>query len=230
MEVARLAGDPPVDITIRRSARAKNFSLRISGLDGRVTLILPKRGRLAEGLNFARSREAWIRQMLAGQPQMVHVGIGVQVPYLGQKMRIIASDVRSPRVEGATILVPPAPAKASLRVQTFFKAAARRRLLAASERYADMLGQKIGRLTIRDTRSRWGSCTQAGDLMYSWRLVMAPPDVLNYVAAHEVAHLIEMNHSQDFWDLVEEIFPSFRSCKDWLRREGATLHQYRFSD
>ena len=228
METARLPGKPPVEITVRRSARAKNYSLRISGLDGRVTLTLPKRGRLAEGLDFARSREGWIRRMLDGQPQALHVAIGTQVPYQGRPLWIVPSDVRAPRAEGAALLVPPEPDRVGLRVQTFLKAAARRRLVAASERYAALLGRAPGRITIRDTRSRWGSCTHAGDLMYSWRLIMAPQEVLNYVAAHEVAHLVEMNHSQDFWDLVGEICPDYRRHRDWLKRDGSGLHRYRF--
>ncbi len=229
MEITRIPGKPPLEITVRRSARAKNFSLRISGLDGRVTLTLPKRGRLSEGLNFARSREEWIRRMLAVQPAVVPVGFGMQVPYLGKPLWVVPSEVRAPRAEGAALLVPPDPARVGIRVQTFLKASARRRLLAASERYAAMLGREIGRMTLRDARSRWGSCTWSGDLMYSWRLVMAPLEVLNYVAAHEVAHRVEMNHSDDFWSVVEEIFPDYRRQRDWLKREGPKLHSYRFT-
>jgi predicted metal-dependent hydrolase len=194
-----------------------------------VTLILPKRGRLAEGLDFARSREEWIRRMLAVQPQVLDVGFGMELPYLGRPLWIVPSDVRAPRAEGAALLVPPDPDRAAIRVQTFLKAAARRRLLAASERYADMVGKKIRRLSIRDTRSRWGSCTATRDLMYSWRLIMAPLEVLNYVAAHEVAHFVEMNHSQAFWDLVGELCPDYERHRAWLKREGNTLHRYRFS-
>ena len=98
---------------------------------------------------------------------------------------------------------------------------ARERLQAASERFATQVDRKINRVTLRDTRSRWGSCSEAGNLMYSWRLILAPSDVLTYVAAHEVAHLVEMNHSQAFWDVVADLCPNYAEPRKWLRQEGA---------
>jgi predicted metal-dependent hydrolase len=90
------------------------------------------------------------------------------------------------------------------------------------------LGRRFSRLSLRDTRSRWGSCSSRGGLSYSWRLILAPPDVLDYVAAHEVAHLAEMNHSPAFWALVARLCPGYQAPRGWLRREGAGLHRYRF--
>jgi len=92
------------------------------------------------------------------------------------------------------------------------------------------LGRGYQRLSLRDTRSRWGSCTADAGLMYSWRLIMAPPDVLRYVAAHEVAHLQEMNHSPAFWALVQQLYGDYRTPRGWLRQHGAGLHSYRFVD
>src|SRR5690606_4279045 len=112
----------------------------------------------------------------------------------------------------------------------FLKTVARDRLATASDRYAVALGRPYGRLTLRDTRSRWGSCSAAGDLMYSWRLVMAPAEVLDYVAAHEVAHLAEMNHSPAFWDVVARLCPDYRRHRTWLRANGGALHRVRFTD
>jgi predicted metal-dependent hydrolase len=145
-------------------------------------------------------------------------------------LTVTAASVRAPRAEGAALLVPPEPERAALRIATFLKSAARLRLAAAADRHAGRLGRNLGRLTLRDTRSRWGSCTASGDLMFSWRLVMAPPAVLDYVVAHEVAHFEEMNHSPAFWSVVARLCPDHRSHRKWLRREGATLHRYRFGD
>ena len=133
-------------------------------------------------------------------------------------------------LSGDEIVVPGAPERAALRVATFLKALARDRLSQASDRYAAQIGRKYKSLTLRDTRSRWGSCTADGSLMYSWRLIMAPPAVLDYVAAHEVSHLAEMNHSDRFWAVVEGLMPDYAPRRKWLKEHGGRLHAYRFED
>ncbi len=112
------------------------------------------------------------------------------------------------------------------RVHDFLKREARRALTDASHRYADVLGVKVKRITIRDQSSRWGSCTSAGALSFSWRLILAPPYVLDYLAAHEVAHLVEMNHSARFWKVVAKICPATERAKRWLDTHGNDLHRY----
>ncbi|HHL21369.1 MAG TPA: M48 family peptidase, partial [Aliiroseovarius sp.] len=116
------------------------------------------------------------------------------------------------------------------RVAALFKQEARARLSAATARHGAALGRAPAALTLRDTRSRWGSCSAEGRLMFSWRLVMAPPEVLDYVAAHEVAHLAEMNHSRAFWDQVERLMPGYQPHRLWLRKNGALLHAYQFRE
>jgi hypothetical protein len=105
---------------------------------------------------------------------------------------------------------------------------ARDRLAGACDDYAARLGKPYARITMRDTRSRWGSCTSDGALMFSWRLIMTPPEVLDYVAAHEVAHLAEMNHSPAFWAVVAQLCPGYAPLRDWLKREGGALQAIRF--
>jgi predicted metal-dependent hydrolase len=117
-----------------------------------------------------------------------------------------------------------------LAAQVFLKALARDRLAQCVARYTAALDVSHKALTLRDTRSRWGSCTSEGRLMFSWRLAMAEPDVLDYVAAHEVAHLVHMDHSPAFWAVVEKLRPDWREARDWLRREGPGLHAIRFDD
>ncbi|HEX5508292.1 MAG TPA: SprT family zinc-dependent metalloprotease, partial [Pseudolabrys sp.] len=112
------------------------------------------------------------------------------------------------------------------RITDFLKRAARRELEQASCRVAARLGVKIKRVSVRDQTSRWGSCSTTGVLSYSWRLILAPPFVLDYLAAHEVAHLLEMNHSQRFWRLVERACPDVKQAKGWLDLHGADLHRY----
>ena len=114
----------------------------------------------------------------------------------------------------------------SRRAGDFLKREAKRDLEAACRRYAEAAGVKIKRITVRDQSSRWGSCSTTGVLSFSWRLILAPPFVLDYLAAHEVAHLVEMNHSRRFWRLVERLCPGMQRAKAWLDAHGTDLHRY----
>lgn len=225
-----LKGNPPVEVNLRRSARARRLSLRVSRLDGRVTLTLPQGVPEREGHRFAQDRAEWLRGHLSQMGQDRVVQIGGSIPFAGQELPVLASAGRRVSLDADGLHVPDDPDRVGARVKAFLKVQARDRLAQASDHYAALLGQSYGRITLRDTRSRWGSCTSAGDLMYSWRLVMAPADVLSYVAAHEVAHLVEMNHSQDFWDIVERLFPDHKTCRKWLKQRGTDLHRIRFQD
>jgi predicted metal-dependent hydrolase len=112
------------------------------------------------------------------------------------------------------------------RIADFLKREARRELEAASARHAQTLGVAFRRVSVRDQSSRWGSCSNTGVLSFSWRLILAPPYVLDYLAAHEVAHLVELNHSSRFWRLVTKLYPNFERAKTWLDVHGTDLHRY----
>lgn len=223
-----LPGNPPLEIVLRRSGSARRFSLRVSRLDGRVTLSLPARAREADAMAFARTQEGWLRQTLASLPGADLVAIGASLPVEGRMLTILPGTGRAPRIEGTTLLVPGDPAQVGARTGAFLKVIARERLTRASDFHAQRLGLGYSRLTLRDTRSRWGSCSADRALMYSWRLIMAPPSVLDYVAAHEVAHLAQMNHSPAFWAVVERLCPGWQIERNWLREHGQGLHAYRF--
>ncbi|WP_371055386.1 M48 family metallopeptidase [Rhodosalinus sp. K401] len=223
-----LPGNPPIQLTLRHSARARRISLRVSSLDGRVTLTLPPGVRESEALAFARDKEGWLRTHLASHPGTLDVRHGTELPVEGRPLVIAAGTGRSVRAEAGRLLVPGAEADCAARLRGWLRALARTRLAQASDRYAAVLGRPYAGLAVRDTRSRWGSCSARGTLSYSWRLVMAPPEVLDYVAAHEVAHLEEMNHSRAFWAVVERLHGPFDGPRRWLRRNGPTLHRYRF--
>ncbi len=224
-----LPGDPPIPLVLRRSARARRISLRISQLDGRVTLTLPRRVPEREALAFAREKEAWIRLHLDAREADVTVSLGAVVPIAGKAYEVAQGNGRKVLFEQDRVLVPGAPDRTGKRLAGHLKAIARERLAAASDRYAGKLGKPYQAITLRDTRSRWGSCTAQGRLMFSWRLILAPPEVLDYVAAHEVAHLAQMNHSPAFWAEVARIHGDYREPRAWLRREGSGLHRYRFA-
>jgi hypothetical protein len=115
-------------------------------------------------------------------------------------------------------------------VHDFLKREARRELQKSAQAHAEALSVRVKRLSIRDQSSRWGSCTSAGSLSFSWRLILAPPFVLDYLAAHEVAHLVEMNHSPRFWRVVARVCPSVERAKRWLDTYGNDLHRYGIED
>ncbi|WP_298676319.1 M48 family metallopeptidase [uncultured Lentibacter sp.] len=218
-----------VEVHLKRSAQAKRLSLRVSQLDGRVTLTLPHHASEAEATGFIREKATWLRSHVARFDAEKPVGLGSLLPLEDQMIRILPGQGRRPRLVAEGLEVPGRPEAAGARVAAFLKEAARDRLTAASDHYAALLGRPFTSLSLRDTRSRWGSCSSKGALMYSWRLVMAPPDILRYVAAHEVAHLAEMNHSAAFWARVQELYGPYRSAREWLRHHGAELHKYRFA-
>ena len=224
-----LEGNPPIEVILRRSARAKRLSLRVSRLDGRVTLTLPPRAHEKEGIAFLEAREEWLRGHLGQVSPVVQVDVGQEVLVEGRMLPVLRGTTQRSAL-GRDWVTVPATGPVGPRVKALLRARARDALAQASDTYAAEVNRSYTRISLRDTRSRWGSCSSKGVLMYSWRLIMAPPEVLQYVAAHEVAHLVEMNHSEAFWDVVARIYPRYRDCKDWLRENGDQLHRYDFGD
>lgn len=221
-------GDPPIEITLRRLARSRRFSLRVAQTDGRVTLSMPLRAREGEAMDFARAQEGWLRAALAKMPQGQSVCLGAQIPIEGVRRTLTIGQGRSVRIEGDCLIVPGDAERTSARVAAYLKVRARDRLAAASDHYAAQIGRSVAQISLRDTRSRWGSCTATGALMYNWRLIMAPPAVLDYVAAHEVAHMLEMNHAPAFWAVVAGLYPAWQPQRAWLKRHGGALQAIRF--
>ena len=221
-------GQPPIDVAIKRSARARRISLRVSGVDGRVSLTLPNRAAMAEAQGFLREKEPWIRAHLDKQPEATVIVPGSSFPIEGVQRKVVETATKVVRLHPHWVEVPFGPEKTPARLRAFLKLLARDRLASASQYYAGQIGYSFGKITMRDTRSRWGSCTSEGNLMYSWRLILAPAQVLDYVAAHEVSHLAEMNHSPAFWAHVARVMPGYKAHRKWLRDNGASLHRYQF--
>ena len=221
-----LEGNPPIEVELREHPRARRLTLRVAARDGRVTLTMPRGTRVSKALDFARERREWILNHVSRVAPEEGVQIGGTVPVDGKELTLVPGAVRAPRVEANTLIVPRRAAVAPGRtIAGFLKVRARDRLTEASDRYAAALGRSYARISLRDTRTRWGSCSSAGALMYSWRLAMAPPDVLDYVAAHEVSHLVEMNHSPAFWAVVEGLCPAYDAHRRWLREHGTALQR-----
>lgn len=223
-----LSDYPTIGATLRRSRQAKRLSLRISSLDGRITITGPHFVPESTFQNFLDSKADWI---LANHKHIERIVIddGASVPVLGKPHVIKSTNIRKISMVDYQILVPRGSSSFGAQVKGFLKSLARDHLAQASDHYAQRLGQSYQGLRLRDTRSRWGSCSSEGYLMYSWRLIMAPLPVLDYVAAHEVAHLVEMNHSKAFWSLIQEIHGDYEQPREWLRTAGNQLHRYNFN-
>ena len=224
-----LEGNPPIEVNLRKSTRARRLSLRISRLDGRVTLTLPRCTAEREGIAFLKAKEAWLRAHLHDVAPPAPVAVGAELMVQGQMLPIVVGTAKRVQITANEIRVTD-QATAAVRIKAQLRHLARDALATASDRYAAKVGRQYTRLTLRDTRSRWGSCSSNGTLMYSWRLIMAPPDVLDYVAAHEVAHLVEMNHSPAYWDVVGALYPDYQRPRQWLRDNGDQLHRFRFDN
>ena len=220
----------PVAVTLRRNSRAKRIIVRLSKNGEGIIVTVPPGASDKKAIEFAASQAAWIEQQLARQPRVRHIEDGAVIMFRGVEHVICHSNERRTPVwtgtsdERPVIFVSGQKAHLPRRLGDWLKRQARSDLSAAATDYAQKMGVKVWRLSIRDTSSRWGSCSAQGALSFSWRLVLAPPEVLDYVAAHEVAHLIEMNHSERFWQLVETHCPHAGRAKSWLRRNGSALH------
>ena len=210
-------------VTIRRSAQARRMTLRVSRLDGRVTLTLPPRTSDGAARAFLKDHAEWIAKAQENTAPQARIEAGVDIPVEGRLRRIEPGQGRQARIFEDRIEMPSPRA-----LSTALKHLARDRALPRIDYYADRVGREVTGVSFRDTRSRWGSCTSDGRVMLSWRLVLAPPEVFDYVIAHEVAHLVEMNHSAAFWSVVADLRPDYRAQKGWLRTDGPGLHRFRF--
>ena len=221
-----------VEVILRTNPRARRFIVKVDPSTGEVSVVAPTTRSLDRALDFARREKDWIAGRLASIPDPVHLDVGSSVMFRGIEYLIRPGEKRGTPVwidrdaMRPTIRVGGNPEHASRRVLDWLKREARRRIDERVSYYAGLLGVLPRRITIRDTSSRWGSCSSARSLSFSWRLILAPPAVLDYVVAHEVAHLRELNHRPRFWRLVELLGPDIDGSQAWLSQHGALLHRY----
>lgn len=221
----------PVAVAVRVSTRARNYRLSIPHGRGPV-LTIPEHGRWSEAEAFLRRHSNWLAARLKRAPAAVAFAAGATVPYRGQPHRItvtgrIRGQVEFTESRGMPALaVPGAPEHRARRLRDWLKAQAERELKRAVARHAARLGVTVKAMSLRDQSTRWGSCSSTGRLSFNWRLILAPPFVLDYVAAHEVAHLVQMNHSEAFWETVRSTCPRMEAGRGWLRAHGGELMAY----
>lgn len=216
-----------VPLTIRRNKQARRMIVRIDPKTDGVRLTLPWYVAEAEGLNFLESQTTWLRRRLGKLAPRVAFSDGVEIEILGETYRVQSRPDarRGVWLEDGAIHVSGRPEHLARRLSDWLKAEAKKKLSALSDEKAAKIGKSVKKVTVRDTTSRWGSCTYDGSLNYSWRLIMAPPFVFDFIVAHEVSHLIERNHGPDFHRLVDQLTDEAERAEAWLSVHGAALHR-----
>ena len=247
------------DVELRRSSRAKRFSLKVSHTERSAILTLPYRGRLDDASAFLARHADWLKRQLERLPDPIPFASGAGVPLRGAFHRLqfvgaqrncgvvsvqqngfhlaeIPSFATAPGFPasccpGSSAVLPHITISGDMdhaprRFSDWLRAEVRRDIAASVAKHAKALGCNPKRIAVRDQATRWGSCSTSGTLSFSWRLIFAPPFVLDYVAAHEVAHMREMNHGPRFWRLVKEAAPATQKARVWLKCHGAELHRF----
>ena len=210
--------------------RARRIILRLDVKASEAVAVAPRPSALKDALAFSMEKQDWLKVRLSALTEATPLSPGETVPLRdvphllerpdeGRTTRLLPGDPPRIASPGADITFPD-------RIIRFLKAEARRDLEAAVARHSETLNVTARSIALKDTKTRWGSCSSAGRLNFSWRLILAPPEVLDYVAAHEVSHLLEMNHSDRFWGHVDRCVPHSRASRQWLRTEGRTLQAF----
>ena len=232
-EVVEVCGVP---VRLRVLAQARRVSLKLDLRAREVIATAPSASRLTDALQFAEQRADWMSAQLAKLPQPLRLAPGLVLNVDGVPTRLEKAAMRiSPRLKPALADAPArliasgegeAYARAVVRA---LKSEALARVMGRTELYAARLGRACPEVSVADAKGRWGSCRPAfagkpAQIRYSWRLILAPPTVLDYVCAHECAHLIEANHSPAFWEVTAKLYPEVKKARAWLRAHGASLH------
>jgi len=221
----------PPHVKIKHSKRAKRVALRLDPIERVFHLVVPKRMSMRRAEAFAASQESWMQEKLSVLPPKITFENGVFIPILGQRTEIKIhreADLKVTKIvlEDGVLHVRTNKDDPSSRIVRFLKSLVKDELEILSNEKAERIGKNVASVSVRDTKSRWGSCSCDGNLSYSWRLIFATPEAFDYVVAHEVAHLEHLNHSENFWDLCSELSDNFVEGKYWMDTHGSELMRY----
>ncbi len=213
------------------SDRAKRMALRLDPKNRLIHLVVPKRGSVRTAYLFAEQNKDWIREKIRNLPRQVPFKNGEVLPILGRDRTIIVlynpalkmTEIQLKKDELLVLTNKPDP---SARIKRYLIDLAKEKLTEMALEKAMILRRRIGDVQVKDTRSRWGSCTEDGDISFSWRLIFAPTKAFDYVVAHECAHLVHMDHSDNFWRLCERISRDYMDGKEWMHKNGHTLMRF----
>ncbi len=221
-------GAREVPLAVRVHPRARHIALVIDGAKGGVRLTLPPGVSVKAGLRFATKHADWLESQLASLPPRIPFAPGARIPVLGRAhvIRHIPKGRGGVWRQDDHVFVSGRPEHLARRVGDFLKREAREAIAPRAHDLAAIIERRPGRITVREMKSRWGSCSSDGRLRFNWRLVLAPEAILDYVVAHEVAHLVHMDHSRRFWRIVEQLCPDAPAARRWLAKNGNDLMRY----
>lgn len=217
------------DLVVRRSPRARRLTLKLDTKSGAGVLTIPRGVGMKEAMAFAERHKGWLRKTRAALPPAIPFAPGNFIPVLGKQHLIVHAEHLSRRPllisTPARLMIGGEASEVANRIRRYLRALAGDVIAATAHRYAGRLQVSYDRIRLADPMGRWGSCSDTGTLSFSWRLILAPSWVLDYVVAHEVAHLKEMNHSARFWRQVEKLIPDHEPARQWLLDHGFSLHR-----
>lgn len=217
----------PFDVKVKKTSVAKKMVLRIDSKDHCAILSIPKYCSQRQALKFLQENEVWIINTLANLPKLSNFADGDEISVFGETYKIYHENKhKGTCFEGNLLKVGGDIAFLHRRVKDFLKKNAVDKLAEMSISTAEKIGVKIASVTVKDTKSRWGSCSTKGNINYNWRIVLAPKKVIDYLVCHEVSHLKHPNHSTAFWNMVESLCPSYKDSRNWLKTHGKELYKY----
>ncbi len=220
-------GEVRLPIKIKKLRTSRRMIIRYQPLQKSVSLTLPQSATIKQGIDFINRKQEWIIRQVKQYSHNNSFSDGNIIPILGKNIRLehiggrglISETENIWQVHGDIEFM-------ERRVKNLIIKKTKSEIIILAENFAKQLNVKIGNITLRDTSSRWGSCSHDGNLSFSWRLAFAPYEVMVYIVAHEVAHIREHNHSNRFWELVEKLNPEFMKAENWLKKNGKLLYQY----
>ncbi|MEM8935426.1 MAG: SprT family zinc-dependent metalloprotease [Pseudomonadota bacterium] len=224
-------GDRAAPLVVKINRRAKRLIVKVDQRSGEIIVTAPSARAVSEAIEFAHNSADWIADQFDDRLRARAFAPDQTAPFRGEAHLLERTDsLRAPTIritgEPPRIQTGGAPKHFNRRICDWMRKCARAALTEKSDEYCARLGVKRGQICIRDARTRWGSCSHDGALSYSWRLIMAPPAILDYVAAHECAHLVHMDHSRAFWRLLDSLGVDARAAADWFKTHGGTLFAY----
>ncbi len=222
-------------VTVKRSKRARRVALRLDPTERVVNLVVPERMPLHNAYKFAENHKEWVRETLGKLDPPLPFKDGTHLPIFGDTVRLSIhtdTDIKRTKIiqHDDTLEIQTYMDDPTNRITSHIKKIAKAGLADMATDKAEVIRKNISSVTVRDTKSRWGSCSHKAELSFSWRLIFAPYDALDYVVAHEVAHLVHMDHSKEFWNLCQSLSSNYTEGKSWMKNHGNSLMRYGKSD